>query len=190
MPEYDPERAEQLLDEAGYERGPDGTRFAVTYDAWISSIWGGPEQAEMIKQYLGAVGIDVTVEVAEFALFNEKIREKRDFDLVSSGGVWGPHPNEYYNFVGSQGTRNVMGYKNERVDELFELAKRTSDPEESLQYYYEIQEIIAEDVPIGPIIEYQYSRPYRSGLTGFFWHSEAIGKAARNMYHLVRPVED
>ena len=29
---YNPEKAEQLLDEAGYPRGADGVRFEVTYD--------------------------------------------------------------------------------------------------------------------------------------------------------------
>jgi peptide/nickel transport system substrate-binding protein len=190
MPEYDPEKAEQLLDEAGYERGSDGTRFSLTYTAFIASIWGGPEQAEMIKQYLGDVGIDVTVEVLEFALFNEKIRNKREFDLVSSGGIWGPDPNEYYNFVGSNGVRNVMGYSNERVDELFELGKRTVDQDERKEYYYEIQEIVAEEVPLCPIIEYAYNRPYRTGLRGFWWQSEAVGTVGQDMYNLVHPVEE
>jgi peptide/nickel transport system substrate-binding protein len=189
MPEYDPAKAEQLLDEAGYERGPDGVRFDLKYVAFIASIWGGPEQAQMVKQYLEEVGIDVTVEVVEFALFGEMIREKRDFDLVGSGGVWGPDPVEYYNFVGSKGTRNVMGYNNERVDELFELGKTEVLQEDRQKYYYEIQEHVANDVPMYTIIEWAYARPYRKGLSGFWWQDEAIHTIGQDMYNLVQPVE-
>lgn len=186
QPEFDPAKAEQLLDEAGYPRGADGIRFKVKYVAFIASIWGGQEIAQMVKQYLGDVGIEVEVEVVEFAVFTEKIRNKRDFDLVGSGGLRGPDPNEFVNFVSSNGTRNVMGWSNARVDELFELARLTADQDKRKAYYYEIQEIVAAEMPMVNVVEYSYMRPSRAEYTGFWWQDVAKGTLGQDMYSLVQ----
>lgn len=186
QPDFDPAMAEQLLDEAGYKRGPDGIRFKTKYSAFQASIFGGPEIAQMVKQYLADVGIDVTVEVAEFALFNEKIRNKRDFDLVGSGGSRGPDPSEYINFVGSKGSRNVMLWSNPRVDELFTLAKQAGDLELQKQHYYEIQDLVAEGIPMVNVVEYAYMRPSRADYTGFWWQEFAIGRIGQDMYNGVQ----
>lgn len=183
---FDPRKAEALLDEAGYVRGSDGVRFRTKFVSFITAIWGGPEQAQMIKQYLSDVGIDVTVEVVEFALYNEKIRNKRDFDLVQSGGNRGPAPSDFENFVGSNGSRNVMPWKNERVDELFHLMKLATTQEEQQQHFFEIQEHVAEEIPMVNIVEYAYMRPYREEFSGFWWQEEAIGVIGQDMYNLVQ----
>ncbi len=186
QPGFDPVKAEQLLDEAGYKRGADGIRFKAKYVAFIASIWGGPEIAQMVKQYLSKVGIDVTVETVEFSLFTEKIINKRDFDLAGSGGTRGPSPSEYVNFVGTTGTRNVMPWKNPKVDELFAAAKATGDREKAKQAYFEIQNLVAQDQPMVNIIEYSYMRPSRKEYSGFWWQNEAVGKIGQDMYNGVQ----
>lgn len=186
QPAYDPAGAEKLLDEAGYKKGSDGIRFKTRYVAFTASIWGGPEIAQMIKQYLAKVGIDVTVEVLEFALFNEKIRNKRDFDLVHSGGPRGPDPSEFLNFVGSKGTRNVMPWINTDVDKLFDQAKATADQKQRAQFYYQIQDLVARDCPMVNIVEYSYMRPSRSDYSGFWWQQEAVGRLGQDMYNGVQ----
>lgn len=185
QPAYDPAAAEKLLDEAGFPRGADGIRFKTRYAAWISSIFGGPEMAQIMKQQLAKVGIEVTVEVAEFALFNEKIIKKRDFDMTGSGGPHGPDPSEFANFVGTGGTRNVMNYSNKRIDELFAMGRKTVNEEERKKIYFEIQEIIAKDLPRMNHIEYTYMRPYRSEFHDFWWQPVATQlKIGQDMYNL------
>lgn len=186
QPEFDPAQAERLLDEAGFTRNSDGVRFSTKFVSFITAIWGGPEQAQMIRQYLADVGINVELEVVEFALYNEKIRVQRDFDLVQSGGPRGPDPSEFFNFVGSTGSRNVMPWINERVDELFALARTSVDRDEQRQHYYEIQELVAEDVPMVNIVEYAYLRPYRTEFQGFWWQQQAVGTVGQDMYNVVQ----
>ena len=185
QPEYDPVKAEKLLDEAGYKRGADGIRFKTRYAAFISSLAGGPEMGQVIKQQLAKVGIDVNLEVQEFALFNEKIIKKRDFEMTASGGPHGPDPSEFANFVGTGGTRNVMGYSNARVDELFKLGRKTLVEEERKKIYIEIQEIIAKELPRMNLIEYTYMRPYRAEFSDFWWQDVATQKKiGQDMYNL------
>ena len=185
QPEFDIAKAEKLLDEAGYPRGADGIRFKTRYAAFISSLAGGPEMGQVIKQQLAKVGIDVTLEVQEFALFNEKIINKRDFEMTASGGPHGPDPSEFANFVGTGGTRNVMKYSNPRVDELFKMGRKTLNEEERKKIYFEIQEIIAKDLPRMNLVEYTYMRPYRAEFHDFWWQDVATQKkVGQDMYNL------
>lgn len=185
QPEYDFAKAEKLLDEAGFKRGADGIRFKTRYAAFISSLAGGPEMGQVIKQQLAKVGIDVTLEVQEFALFNEKIIKKRDFEMTASGGPHGPDPSEFANFVGTGGTRNVMGYSNARVDELFKMGRKTLNEEERKKIYNEIQQIIAKELPRMNLVEYVYMRPYRAEFNEFWWQDVATTKKiGQDMYNL------
>lgn len=185
QPAYDPEAARALLDEAGYPVGPNGIRFTLTYVSFTASIFGGQEISEMVRSFLAEVGIEVKLENLDFALFNERIRNQRQFDLVHSGGIWGPPPSELSNFVHSNGVRNVMPYHNERVDSLLENAFRTVDTEASRQAFFEVQEILAEDLPLVTVVEYYYLRPYRSEFHDFWWQEASVGKAGIDMYNLV-----
>lgn len=184
-PEFNLAEAERLLDEAGYKRGADGNRFSVKFIVFPTNIWGSPEQAQMVKQQLSAVGIDVQVEVIEFALRNEAIN-KREFDFVHGGGLRGPDPSELVNYYDSSSPRNSMKYKNPRVDELLVLGRSVADQEQRRVYYAELQQILAAEQPMVTLIEYGYMRPYREGYTGFPWQPEASGKVSEHMYSMVQ----
>jgi len=186
QPEFDPQRAEQLLDSAGLKRGSNGIRFETSYTAFEFSIWGGPEQAQMIRQYLSAVGIEMTVKTAQFALFNELIRQKRDFDMVNSGGPRGPDPSEFKSFVRTGASRNVMGWSDPKIDALLVDDKSATTREQRREIYHEIQRILAEDVPVVNLIEYAYLRPYRAEWANWWWQKDAAGKIGQDMYNLVR----
>ena len=60
---YNPERAEELLDAAGYKRGADGYRFKIMlghYDRWDTSY------SELVGGYLDAIGVDSELDVQTF----------------------------------------------------------------------------------------------------------------------------
>ena len=58
---YDPERADKLLDEAGYPRGADGIRFKTTYLHLQRFDLGW---AELSAAYWRDIGVDVDIELA------------------------------------------------------------------------------------------------------------------------------
>lgn len=189
QPAYDVEGANQLLDDAGYPKGADGTRFTLRYLTWRSSIFGGPEIAEVVKQMLLEVGIGIEIELNDFAVFNEMVTINRNFDITAKGGVWGPNPQTLSSFSASWGADNQMNYNNPRVDELFGIARSAADPAAQRDAYFEIQEILAEDLPTINFIEYTYLRPHRSALSGFWWESgSGDNLVSQDMYNAVKGV--
>ena len=56
---YDPEEAERLLDEAGYPRGADGTRFSTIYQHYEFFDLG---YYQIAMDYLRQIGIDVEIQ--------------------------------------------------------------------------------------------------------------------------------
>ena len=69
--DVDIDKANKILDDAGYEKGSDGMRFALNVD------FGWPEmkpQAEYTKAALKKIGIDVTVRAsADFPTWAKRI---------------------------------------------------------------------------------------------------------------------
>jgi peptide/nickel transport system substrate-binding protein len=174
QPAYDPERAEQLLDEAGYPRGSDGVRFTAVMSGGTSM--GQPDSCEYIKQKLSEVGIEVTLELLEWGVLSDKVLDQKDFDIAHMGGMQGPEPNMWAPYVTTGGHRNNGGFSNARVDELFELGKASGDIEKRAEYYKEAQAILAEELPRVSLYVYSYAFPYNPDFQGFFFQEEMSGK--------------
>ena len=175
-PTYNPEEAERLLDEAGYPRGADGTRFSLEI---VDSItMGFSETNQVMKEQLAKVGIDVTIESIEWGSFTEKVLKKYDCDIALVGGPHGPDPDTFSNFLETGKFRNTMGYSNPRVDELFQLGRSSGDPEKRKQYYQEIQQIVVDELPRYNIVEYTWPCVYRADWHGIPCDPEYDGQLA------------
>lgn len=185
LPEYNPELAREILEEAGYTADSRGVRLHLTYTGFRASVWGAQEIGDVMRQQLAEVGIDLTVEFYDFAVFAEKIQKNHDFDITWSGGPAGPHFSEFRNFVGSSGARNVMGYDNPEVDDLFAIGAGTTDDTLRRIAYQRIQRLIAADVPRLSLVEWKYIYPYEATYHGFWWQEEALGQVPRDCYRLV-----
>ena len=130
---YDPERARELLAEAGY---PDG--FTVDFE--LPEPYANERRSgEVVAQYLRDVGIDVNLSVVEWGTWIERIFLGGDYDMTIIGhseprdiNVYG-NPGYYYR------------YDNPRVRELLEEAETAPTAEAETAAYQEIARIIAED---------------------------------------------
>ena len=184
QPAHDVALANKMLDEAGYPRGADGVRFKLRYHAWRASIFGGFELAQVMKEQLKAVGIDLTVMLNDYALFSDIVVKKRDFDLTGIGGLWGPDPQAMTTYVVTDAPQNVMKYSNKQVDQLFADARLVADVEAQKKVYSEIQLQLAKDIPKLNLVEYTYFRPTRSNLSGLWWE-DGSGKRGifQDMYN-------
>lgn len=147
--DYDPTRANQLLDEAGYPRGHDGMRFHLTMKT--STDEGVRVLAAVIQQQLAHVGIALDLRSYEFATFYSDI-VRGAFQMYSLRWIGGNEQPDIFSYVYSSSRFPPKGanrghYSNPRLDALLQDASETSDMNRRRADYVEAQQILARDLP-------------------------------------------
>ena len=103
--------------------------------------------AEVLRNQLSEIGLDVQFEQLQQAAWNERWTAG-DFDWLTNGSVADADPDDgHWNFFHSEGPWNTHGYENPDVDELLEATRATGDQEERAALFQEIQAILQADVP-------------------------------------------
>lgn len=152
---YDPAKAAQLLDEAGWKPGPDGIRVKDGQRLSFKLITNqGTEVrkdiATLVQDNLRAIGVEVKVEIYEWAVFITKFINKLEFQSTVLGWTTPPDYDAYQVWHSSQTNPeqlNFVGYKNPKVDKLMEQIQEEYKPERIKELAGEIQRIIYEDQP-------------------------------------------
>jgi peptide/nickel transport system substrate-binding protein len=153
---FDRERAKRLLDEAGYP-DPDGDgpapRLRMVYKTSADQF--RVALARVLASQLGDVGIDVEVRAFEFATFFADIK-KGAYQIATMQTSDIGEPDYYLAYFHSSriptaaapNYNNRWRYRNPKVDELTDRGRRVVDLAERKRIYGEVQQIIANDVPI------------------------------------------
>ncbi len=151
VPQYpfDPARANQILDAAGYKRGPDGVRFHVTMKT--SDQESTRLMAAVFQQQLRRAGIALDIRSFDFATFYSDVT-KGAFQLHSLRWIGGNEDSDIFEAVfDSKSTPprryNRTYYNNPRVDELIADGRRELDQSKRKAIYAELQRILATDLP-------------------------------------------
>ena len=152
---FDPARAQQLLDRAGYP-DPDGDgpqpRFKLSFKT--TNIDLRRRIAETMKEQLSRVGVELEVRTYEWGTFYSDIK-KGNFHLYSLAWVGIADPDVYYNIFHSSSVPpngdNRGGYNNPSLDHLLEQGRRESDPGQRKVLYHQVQQIINKDLPYIPM---------------------------------------
>ena len=145
---YDPTLSEHLLDTAGYPRGPDGVRLRLHYRT--TPIREGAEAALILREMLGKVGIELTLDVVEPAVFLASIR-KGSFQMYSSRWVGVSNGTILFSTLHSGQSLNRGGYKNAHMDELLDAAMAEEDPARRVQQFAEVQTLAGAELPFVPL---------------------------------------
>lgn len=164
--------ANQLLDEAGFKRGSDGTRFRLRLNVGATGRDNGVPASEIIKDQLRAVGIDIRLEVPEESVEDQIIYMNHDFDIALTAGLsTAPDPNMLRGYLDGasilpEGKRrpglwNIMMYNNTRVNQIFAQAAVESDPAKRAALYKEMQKLVVEDLPCMWIVEDVYYHVFK-----------------------------
>ena len=148
---FDPNKARQLLDQAGY-RDPDGNgpkpRFTLSFKT--STDTEANLRAQMIQQMLQQVGVKVDIQTSEFGTFLEDV-QKGNFQMYSLSRNGIQDPDFYYVIFHSKNIppegQNRGYYNNPRVDQLIADGRATFDRTRRKQIYGEVQKIVQEDLP-------------------------------------------
>lgn len=152
-PEFNLEKAEQILIDAGYEKDANGFYVSgIPLEVFEGS--GYPDMANLMKATLAKAGIGIDVKVSEFNAWNQKVSVDQNFVMELQGGFMGPDPAALEKRYGTDVGSNYGKYSNTKFDELTKKAGSTGDQKLRAQYYKEAQAILAEDLPFIPIVTF------------------------------------
>lgn len=136
---YDPERAVELLKEAGQEN----LRFTLTLPAnYPLHLQAGELAAEQWK----ALGLQVELEIVEWGTWLERVYTQRDYDVSIIGLAGRLDPHAILVRYTTDSSRNFFNFSNQRYDELIAQGLKASG-QERRQIYLEAQEILARELP-------------------------------------------
>ena len=145
---YDPERAQQLLAEAGYEGGAGFPTLQLHYNGesasaqQVATFW-----AQNLQQVLGVTIEPTPIDIAQL----QSMRTNRDPSLIIYLGNWFedyPHPQNWLSLVfGPGSTRAPLGWENEEFYELVRQADQLPI-EEAVPLYQQADALLAEQAPV------------------------------------------
>lgn len=140
---YDPNKAKQLLAQAGYPNGFSFV-FKTSTDAEANS------RAQVIQQMLKQVGVNMQIQSNEMATFFADIG-KGNFQMYSLSRNGIADPDFYYILFYSKNTppdgQNRGYYNNPKVDQLLLEGRSTFDKAKRKPAYVQIQTILQQDLP-------------------------------------------
>lgn len=152
--ERDLEKANTLLDEAGFPAGSGGTRLSLSLNFNNAGEAGAlTAAADVIREQLREVGIDVVPDPVDAATWNAKLADS-DFDMSMGSVSTGPDPaigmSRIYLSTNQVevALANNTHYTNLEVDDLLNQAARELDLDVRKNLYGKAQEIIVDDVPV------------------------------------------
>ena len=140
---YDPQRARQLLEEAGFN---DRHKLTLTYKCTPE----GMRMGEIMQAMLRRVGIEVRIRSNEWATFYDDMR-RGNFDIAAMPWIGINEPHHYYMVFDSQMTPprglNRGSYSNPAMDRLVEAGDATTDQAARKSIYAQVQKLAADDLP-------------------------------------------
>ncbi|MBI2466491.1 MAG: hypothetical protein HYV62_01515 [Candidatus Rokubacteria bacterium] len=138
---YDPERARQILRQAGYQNL--SIDFVLMKDLYPKQL----EIAQAAAALLGDVGIKVNIRNLEIATAREQ-RSAGNYDIFFSGWAHMPHDPDWYfgQWFTKAGAEKLTRSNDPRVEQLI-AEGRVPDPRVRQQKYEEIQRILWEEEP-------------------------------------------
>ena len=165
--EYDPEKAKQIIDEKGLA----GTSVTLSYNSG-----GGHEDImSCIQADLQAVGLTVEQDTKEWAAYLQGLTDGT-FQMGRLGWI-ADYPTLdnfiYPNFY-STADNNYSRYANAEVDAAIDAARAIADEDERKDAYRAINKMVADDMPIIPIMFYCHNHVASDRVNELFYNAQGI----------------
>lgn len=168
---YDIDRANKVLDDAGYKKGADGFRttpkgqpiaFSIAvpngWTDWIDAVQIGVEG-------LRKIGVNASVATPEYEQWQKQILDGT-LDAVMNSRADGPTPfRGYYQSLSTPFAGRITSapsrYSNPELDKVFDAYRKATTEEERHKLFDEVQSIVAKEFPVVPVFNgptwFQYS---------------------------------
>jgi len=174
--DYDPDEASRILDEAGYiDSDGDGVRNDpatgenLALEMIVPSGWTDiVKTVMMIEDQLEGIGIDIVVKMMDISTFYDFTHAPIDdlFDISWGEADAGPNYDwiwDYYISWGAGGEGwNASYYNNPEFDDLLDEMRAELDATKRLEDLYELQMMLAEDMPAAPLFRTSVMDPVRT----------------------------
>jgi peptide/nickel transport system substrate-binding protein len=187
--EYNPEKAKELLKEAGWTDtdgdgfvDKDGQKF-VTSLIFPTGNKVREQSAPVIAQCLKDVGIECALESMDFNSLSGRMVKGTDFELGLIGLSISADPDVFTYFHSSEadtGNFNMARYANPEMDKLIEASRVEMDPAKRKDLFYQINTILNNDLPFLWLYSANQIRAYNPKLqnygVGNFWEFVDVEK--------------
>lgn len=142
---YDPERAKQMLADAGYPNG-----FPVTFAYTVGTYPKDKEVGEIIASYLEAVGLTVTQRPLEWGQFNSERRDRTLGHIIAFGLLFSPDLEFTFNYMafGKEARGAPLLTWSDEWWSLYNESARTVDDDRRTELYAQLLQI-DRDSPYG-----------------------------------------
>jgi peptide/nickel transport system substrate-binding protein len=158
---YNPARAGALLDQAGYRRGSDGTRFSLRLRPapWFQMT---RDTGDYVRQALQAVGIDVKLVTADPGGHIKAVYTDHDFDIAIGSPVWRNDPAISTTILFQGGLpagvpfANQYGYDDPSMNSLIAAAAAELNRAKRIALYQDFQRKATKDLPILNLVDFTF----------------------------------
>ena len=147
--EYDPDKARELLKEAGYE---DGLSFTIK----IKEDSKNQKVAQVIQSDLKAVGIDVDIQILEAGAYTTDVYSNGDYEMTIS--AWCAMFTDAYSLLYSQfhkdcygGTGNITHVTSDELSSMLDSAAQAGEDEKTAAYT-EVAQSIMDNAYVAPLV--------------------------------------
>jgi ABC-type transport system substrate-binding protein len=147
---YNPERARQLLKQAGYPdgKGADGKRLRLTIDSAGAGSTEARQRAELYTEMLRAVGIDVEFREWSFVEYLRRTKQGATQMFVAGWVIDYPDAQNFLQlFYGPNKSPgiNTTNYQNPEFDKLYEQILSMPDSPRRTELYEKMARMVTED---------------------------------------------
>jgi len=173
LAEYNPERAMELLDEAGYKdvdgdgfvENPDGSE--INFDIHVVNGWTDWVQTvQMVSEYLAEVGIKANTKTVDWSVYDSALKEGTYQASINWSRTNGEDPIQAYRdyfYTAQQGLswHTNHGISSERIDAIIDEYSATSDKVRRKEILAELMTFTSENLAFVPLFSnptwYQYN---------------------------------
>jgi peptide/nickel transport system substrate-binding protein len=174
--EYNPEKAKELLVEAGYEDG-------FEFDLWYLPvprpyIPQGKFIAQAMQSYLAAIDVKANLLTYDWGTYLDKTdaQEAPTYMLGWTGDNGDP---DNFLYVLLDKTNSDNAYESDELHEVLVEAQKTMDKEKRIELYEEAQEIIHKDAPWVPLVHSTPPIALKNNINGFIPNPTSTEKLHR-----------
>lgn len=170
---FDPQKAKQLLTEAGY---PNGFDLELWYMSVSRPYFPTPKPiAEAFAADLNAIGIRVSLKTKDWAAYLADRRKQPGYPAFMLGWIadYGDPDSFYYPHFGPGATNDIGNWKSDRLFQLLDQGRAAQAQAERAKIYAEVDRILHQEVLRLPIVHAQPLLAQRKTIEG--WMPSPLG---------------